>query len=130
MVIKNDSPLRRLPSDLNMKQTLFLDAIRYSVEMADVAHIRLRETLLSLTSEFRSRRKAVNVGSAGLNAMLDAWSLVDSIHRLRMLLKHMPFVKQKSPGLVSFYKQTTGIDDLRNAIQHILLNSLRVYVHQ
>ncbi len=56
LIVGEESPLRQLPADLNCKQTLFLDGIRYSVEMADLAHARLRDTLLRLAvSQGRSR---------------------------------------------------------------------------
>ena len=42
MIIDEGSPFRRLPSELDRRQALFLDGIRYSVEMADLAHTRLR----------------------------------------------------------------------------------------
>ncbi len=80
MMIREDSPLRRLPSGLDLKQTLFLDAIRYSVDMADIAHTRLRETLISLTYEDVMEGETINITSSnavytpkigGVKIMLD-----------------------------------------------------------
>jgi hypothetical protein len=48
MIIDDNSPLRRLPGELNRKQALFLDGIRYSVEIAYLSHTRLRQTLFEL----------------------------------------------------------------------------------
>jgi hypothetical protein len=49
MIIDDGSPFMQLPAALNRKQALFLDGIRYSVEMATLAHARLRRTLLNHT---------------------------------------------------------------------------------
>ncbi len=119
MLIGDDSPLRRLPSELNIKQTLFLDAIRYCVEMADMSHRRLQQTLIELTRKFKSEKETPNLGTAVLHALSDAWSLIDSVNRLRTLLNQMPNVKKKSPRLISFNKQTDAVERLRNIFQHL-----------
>ncbi len=119
MLIGDDSPLRRLPSGLNIKQTLFLDAIRYCVEMADIAYSRLQQNLLTIGHEHRAKREIMNLGPLGLHVMLDAWSIIDLVFRLRILLKRMPGVKKSSPGFMLFDKNTSGVDSLRNSIQHI-----------
>jgi len=54
MIIEDDSPFHQLPAALNRKQTLFLDGIRYSVEMADLAHSRLQAALLQHTQNVES----------------------------------------------------------------------------
>ena len=118
MIINAESPLRKIPSSLNMKQTLFLDAIRYSVEMSDIAYYRLQNTLLSLTFEHMNNSEAKSQMPSE-SIILDAWSIIDSIHRLRILLEQLPYLKQKSSGLLSFYKHTEGIEYLRNIMQHI-----------
>ena len=119
MLIGDDSPLRQLPSGLNIKQTLFLDAIRYCVEMADMSHCRLQQTLTELTSKFKSEKETTNIGTASLHALSDAWSIIDSVNRLRTLLNQMPYLKKKSPGLISFSKQTEVVEELRNIFQHL-----------
>ena len=119
MIIDKDSPLRRLPSNLNMKQTLFLDAIRYSVEMADIAYNRLTQTLLSLTVEHEQGKGLKNLGTTTVLALLDAWSIVNSTYRLRNLFKQMPYVKQKASKLAIFYRQTKSAEELRHGIQHL-----------
>ncbi len=104
--ITSYSPLRRLPSGLNIKQTLFFDAIRYSVEMADMSHCRLKETLIDLTGKFKSTKKK-DLGTETVRAFLDAWSIVDSINRLKALLNQLPYAKKNGPGLVVFQKNLT-----------------------
>jgi hypothetical protein len=115
-MIASDSVLRRLPHGLNRKQVLFLDGARLAIEMADSAITRLRNTLLLLATrpqETQNRRTKI------LDAVQDAWSIVDSVHRLRSLLQHMPGMKQKSPSLQLFYRRTAEIESLRNCVQHL-----------
>lgn len=110
--------LQRLPQNLDRKQMLFLDGIRYSVETAETAYSRLRKTLLTLTNR-SLEKKNLRIASLTTRAVLDAWVIIDSIHRLRGLLRQMPRVKQRAPYLVSFYKQTEKIEKLRNLVQHL-----------
>lgn len=117
MIITDDSPLRRLPANLDRKQTLFLDGIRYSVEMADLAHRRLRSTLYHLAENQAASENLDHLDFVA--AVQDAWSIVDSLHRLRGLLRQTPGFKQKTPNMQLFMRQTAAVEDLRNAVQHL-----------
>lgn len=79
MIIGDESPLRRLPGQLDRKQMLYLDGIRYSIEMADLAHLRLQQTLLDLANHSNDSDP---VHLYFVAAVQDAWSIVDSVHRL------------------------------------------------
>jgi len=116
--ISDNSPLRRIPLQLNHRQAYFLDGIRYSIEMAGLALFRLRKTLCDLT---RNCGKSFSTHLEFVSAVLDAWSIVDSVDRLRGLLKCDPGIKHWE-GLSIFDKDTSGIRDLRNSIQHINAN--------
>ena len=51
---------------------------------------------------------------------LDAWSIVDSVHRLRELLEQLPgFARAKSPSYQVFVRKTADVEDFRNTIQHL-----------
>lgn len=121
MIVGEDCPLRRLPAALDRKQTLFLDGIRYSAEMADLAHVRVQHTLHRLAMS--SKDSEENSGNldhlAVLSAMQDAWAIVDSLHRLRGLLQQMPGIKQNTPNMRVFRQQTDKVEDLRNGVQHL-----------
>jgi hypothetical protein len=117
MIIEEHSPLRRLPLELNRPQVMFLDAIRYSVEMADLAYERLSNTLFKIAQKTDAQDGKFSRDS--VSAIQDAWSIVDSIHRLRCLLERMPNFKQKSPGFQSFFRQTKDVEELRNVVQHL-----------
>ncbi len=117
MRISKESPLRRLPSALNIRQTLFLDAIRYSAEMSFIAYSRLQEALLSLPYRDIIKNSTLEIQSESI--MLNAWSIIDSVYRLRILLEQFPHLKQKSSGLILFYQSTSRVENLRHSIQHI-----------
>ena len=92
MILGPESILRRVPSALNRVQSLYIQGIRLSIEMADLAHQRLIQTLLDASEERQSGDKA-EVPTA--LAMSDAWSIVDYVHRLRGLVRHLPQVKHR-----------------------------------
>lgn len=116
MIISNDSPLRRIPSQIDRRQILSFDGIRYSIEMADLAHSRLQEILLEIAqSSSHPEPESFYYPSV----ILDAWSIVDSVNRLRGLLSQTPGLKQNLPFLVSFMKKTIEVENLRNAVQHL-----------
>jgi hypothetical protein len=116
MIIDDNSPFRRVPTQTSRKHMLFYDGIRYSVEMADLAHNRLRETLYEIAQSPYAPDPASHDFAS---AVLDAWSIVDLVHRLRSLIEQAPGIKQKSPSLLSFMKKTADVERLRNAVQHL-----------
>jgi hypothetical protein len=125
MLVKPDSELRRIPVCLNPKQALFTEGVRVCLEMIDLAHTRLQLTLQGI-DECTANKSAAPPG-AYTSAMLDAWSLVDSIHRLADLAERFPNVEDKKhiPGFVYIQKNTHVINDLRNFIQHVSEQSAR-----
>jgi len=114
MIVEGDSPLIHIPEDLDKTQAMFLDGIRFSIVMTELAYERLCETLRRAIQEevvepqFRIAASAV----------LDAWSMVDSIHRLRELLQQMRGLR-RSPELRAFLERTKGFEDLRHIVQHL-----------
>ena len=115
-VFEVESPFRRLPVNLDMTQRLFLDGIRFAVEMAQLSHVRLRD-LLSLASI--DHDKNYSAAEAATSGFLDAWNIVDSIHRMRELLSAMPRLKKRGPLLGIFMRGTAETETLRNRIQHL-----------
>lgn len=115
MLFPEDSPLRHLPIELNERQAMFIDGIRYAVEMAGVAYGRLRTTLAHIGDEQASGEIPNEVFPAGF---LDAWAMVDSLHRLRLLTTHMRGVK-RTPELKVFLKNLEPFENMRHAVQHL-----------
>jgi hypothetical protein len=117
MIIGTESILRRIPSVINYRQRLFFEGIRFSIEMADLAHSRLRGTLPQITF----MRDPSPDNPVIVSAMLDAWAIVDSLHRLRGLIEAMPGLKgkKKSPKIRSLMEATANVGALRNTVQHL-----------
>ena len=117
MIIRTDSVLRRLPSELDPKRRLFVDGIRYAVEMADMAYSRLCQTLLALVVENRGRTDGL--GQRIVSSMLDAWSVIDSVQRLRNLLVRTPRLSKRAPPVILFNQCTEKVEELRHIAQHL-----------
>ncbi len=115
-MISKDSSLRYLPDGLTDKQVLIFDGISYSIAMADVACERLYATLHKIAP---GDRDLGDRDKTFASAMQDAWSIVDSINRLRTLLARVPGMKQNYAPRQVFLRQTKSIEDLRHNIQHV-----------
>ena len=94
---------------------LFLDGIRYSLQAFELSSRRLAETLHHLAHLTKDREDLGELISA---ATVDAWSIVDSVHRLRELLQQLPGLKKNTPELQLFLRRTASIEDLRHYFQH------------
>ena len=116
MLIAEDSPLLRLPSNLSAKQAQFCDAVRFTAEMADIAYQQLLVQLLPLSGP---RTKEQRLSAA--TPFLFAWSIIDSAHRLRRLVQNFPNLKDKnqSPEFRIFLSKGEAVEKLRNAVQHM-----------
>src|SRR4051812_12187593 len=104
-MLRDDSPLRRLPAALAPRQLVFVDGLRLALESAAIAYQRLHDGLRELTLASFSHSQEHN---ALIAAAVDAWGVVDSIRRFRRLLQHTPGVKQNSPGFQQFYRATAS----------------------
>ena len=111
-----DSPLAALPARLDRDQAMFLDGMRYSVEMTDLAYTRLRNCLYRVAV---GQREGKSYTPALPTALLDAWSMVDNLHRFRELLQQMRGIKQRSADVQLFLRRSAKIEDLRNGVQHL-----------
>jgi hypothetical protein len=114
MIIEDDSSLRRHPP-LRPKENVLVDAIRLSIEMANHAYSRLRSS--AHTVSLSQKRKEVLPKHIFTPIFLDAWSIIDSVHRLRRLLQSV--LLRKKAEVRGFLAATKSITDLRNAVQHI-----------
>lgn len=118
-MLSDNSILRRLPPGLNRTQSVFLDGIRHSAEIAWLAYVRLENTLTWVVDNTDASPPD---GSAYTAAFMDAWSVVDSIDRFRMLWRMLPGVVHTSPPnseLNSFEAISQPIRRLRNVTDHL-----------
>jgi len=91
---------------------LYLDGIRYSVSMAEVAVGRLRTTLDEVAVRHAARQHAEE---QIVSAFLDAWALIDMCHRARELSQKL---SKKLPGVQLFLRSTSHVERLRHYVQH------------
>ncbi|MEP6957638.1 MAG: hypothetical protein ABI980_02830 [Nitrospirota bacterium] len=114
MIIGDDSPFLRHPP-LHPTESALVDAIRFSIEMADHAYSRLRSS--AHTISLSQMRKEVLPKNIFAPIFLDAWSVIDSVHRLRKLLESA--LLRNRAEVRGFLPTTRSITDLRDAVQHI-----------
>src|SRR5262249_16609843 len=81
--------------------------------MADIAYWRLFDLLQEMSSLPDTQLTTRQIATA----MLDAWSIVDSVHRLRDLLNDVRGVPHDTWWQL-FMRRTGDVADLRNEIQH------------
>ncbi len=93
-------------------QELFLDGIEYSVRMADCAYERLRANAAVYSLEHQGTQSLLDL------LFLDAWSVVDCVKRLRVLVDHTPGLR-KTPAVESFTRAVEPVVEFRNYHQHL-----------
>jgi hypothetical protein len=106
----------RVPESLDRRTVLFLDGIRYSLHQFDISEERLASMIELLSQD---EQPGGELHARISSAMLDAWALVDSAHRLRELLQQLPGMKQKTPQLQQFLRGTASVESMRHFVQHL-----------
>lgn len=101
--------------DLKRRQELYLDGIETSLVMTRISYARLYSDV-----ECFSREEDQNSlpTSSQVQILLDAWSLVDTINRLRILIPQTPGLK-KNIFVDHFQKETNSIEEFRHFAQHL-----------
>ena len=102
--------------EFKRRQELFLDGIEFSIDMGEIAYQRLLAALVAHSARSASGKSVNRLFTAEI--FLEAWSLVDIVNRLRVLIQHTPGLK-RTPAIVSLLKQTEEILGLRNFVQHL-----------
>ena len=115
-IIDSNSPFLGLPSNLQPTQRAFIEGIRLAIEVAGFSCERLYKNLYLLAMGAKARSGPTEGITA---ALLDSWSIVDSIHRLRELVHYLPNMNRHTPKYKLFRKKTADVENLRNAVQHL-----------
>jgi hypothetical protein len=113
-LIGPDSKLRDLPQSVSPTQEMFLDGIRYSIEMAEIAYRRLYDHLVAI-----SQRPDLDATGRFPDLFLDAFSVVDSAHRLQALIRGTKGMKSKTPEVQILLRALIPTEGLRNGVQHL-----------
>lgn len=117
-MISKDSILRKIPVAIEPKQAMFIDGIRHSAEIIDLAYSRLCNTLTHLALEPPSPE---SLQTTAPSAFLDAWAIVDAVDRFRMLYHLMPGITSVAPeaGVKTLKEVMQPFRDLRNVADHL-----------
>jgi hypothetical protein len=120
VIVKPDSPLRRIPLHLNGRQRMFLDAVRDCTDMVDVSLEALHEYLHYLAVSYLPTAAARPDVRERIQALTLAWTVIDGLDRIRGLIKVFPSVQPHSfPPFKRYIEATKAVRDLRNVLQHL-----------
>lgn len=108
-----------LDKKLKERQSLYFDGILYSFKMIESSYQGLIN-VLSLISENSLNKKELSQDfDIDSWALVYIWSIIDSTHRLRLLLAEAPGVDRKLKFISDFFSQTKNIKDFRDFMQHM-----------
>ena len=113
LMIDQDSPLRRLPHGLSVKQIVFLDAVRVSAEIAGQAYDDLLGDLRLVGGERDSDQPRNFV-----RVIRHTWTFVDAVHRFRVVLQQTPGIKHNHVYEL-FMRRTKTVTVMRHTAQHL-----------
>jgi hypothetical protein len=113
-LVGTTSPLRGLPANLEPRQRVLFDGVRFAIDMAELTFDRLVDALLRISQD----GKADNVPGGFGAPFCDAWTVIDSVNRIRPLLLSIPGAKDALP-VQHFIQKTEDVYRLRNRVQHL-----------
>ncbi|WP_296509549.1 hypothetical protein [Rhodoferax sp.] len=113
-IVQPNSPLRRIPASFNVRQRAYFDGIVYSIEIADMAYRRLRETLWSISKRIDEDDDIQEY----VHAVADAWLVIDSLNRLRALCISAPLIAGNE-YCRGFVQSLYPVKGMRNNVQHL-----------
>ena len=116
-MISDNSILRRLPAQLHVEQTIFLDGMRHAAEIADLAYNRLIKALTEIALQDSHNPRTCRM----TEVYLDAWAFVDAVDRFFCLTKAMPKLEDlcNNPTTKQFLEIAAQNRKLRNVADHI-----------
>lgn len=94
------------------QQELFLDGIELTIKMVELAYKRLEFCAIE-SSPFEGYPREFEAP-----LFLDAWSFIDSVNRLRLLVTNTPGLK-RTPAVMVFLKVADETGKFRNYVQHL-----------
>lgn len=120
-IIGQDSPLKRLPDNIDRTHILFYDGIRFTIEMIDVSYQQLTQSLFQISTQIDKPLAEPLAESLPMALpFLHAWSIVDSAYRLRSLVSRLPGIKYRDiPEREVYLRSTSAVEDLRHVFQHL-----------
>lgn len=116
-MLSPNSSLRRVPSVLDPKQAIFIDGIRHSIDIIDLAYSRMRNTLSKIALAPPSSDELPEITPY---IFLDAWAMIDAIHKFEILYSKFPGMTRKQPeaGTKTFSELCESLIKIRNIADH------------
>ena len=108
--------MTKLPEHEIRNFIFYLDGLKHSLEMLYLIFSRLEKNLANIVSCYE---KQDNGGKLSVGALLDAWSFIDVVHRIRELIQQTPQMSKRASAIQIFLRSTSQIEDLRHYIQHL-----------
>ncbi|BAN68745.1 hypothetical protein [endosymbiont of unidentified scaly snail isolate Monju] len=93
----------------------FVDALKYSFSAADRYYKSVQSSLTELEKSGISQIQENQI----VPIISDAWSMIDSAHRIRELIQQAPKLKKNSSEIQVFIRTTKEVEDLRHYVQHL-----------
>jgi len=107
--------MRALQVNLDSKQILILDALRYSLLAERQAYGRLTRSLRAVERSTKPRPSEHHA----LSALGSAWQVIDMTYRARDLISQISGLSQRTPECQVFVRETAVIEDFRHFFQHM-----------
>ena len=108
MIIKSESIFFKIDgTHFPAKDLLFFDAIKHITQMIDISYNRLILTLISKDKKLQTEL-----------ALIDGWSIIGSLNRLRILLEKTPSISHNLLWYKKYYKQIKSVKDIRDFLEH------------
>jgi hypothetical protein len=129
-VIGQDSPFNRLPVGLDAGQRGWIEGLRFSIEIADLAMRRLGTVLYGLAGQSHATQTLLEP-DAYTAAITDAWTFVDAAWRLKRFILDgrlpispghtppLPYPDDRRIQVDGFKKAIAGVQAVRDGFQHI-----------
>jgi len=109
MIISQESPFRNIPINLDAKQVVIFDAIRYSIDISEISYERLIKNLFELSFPQNSKTPSFPL------IFLDVWSIISNLTIfLNVVTKHFS-ISESNP----LFEQIRILKHLRHSNQHI-----------
>jgi hypothetical protein len=113
--IPDDSPLRNPPDSLPPAQKVAIDGLRYAADMIGLGAERLDSDLLTVSKAPQSDQIPRALFTS---CVADAWSIIDNLWRLNLLLQRTPGLK-RTPDVELHLRALRTVEDLRHGFQHL-----------
>jgi hypothetical protein len=121
-----DSPLLNPPSSLTPKQRVALDGIRLAFDMLAMAWTRLVDELTDISIDRETGASRSRLTTTYMNA----WIVVDVLHRLRLLVNALPGLKRPPPEVEAAIRGLVEVRSVRDGLQHVDRELQNAATHQ